>query len=318
MKILVYGVGAIGSLLVHYLCKAGNDVTVVARSTYSQLTQNGLEIRHYLQRKTTVDYPKIVKQAEDIHYDIVFSVMQGNQQIALLPTLAVLDTNLIVLVGNNLETDKCEEALHGKRVLYGFQDSAGHREGALAVVGRLPETVLTVGRLHSPATAAELRYVRKAFRNVKGYRIAAVNSMYAYYLYHIAEIMPYCYVCYRINCNLKTAKKRDIQMIMQATKECFDYLKSQGNAVMPQGEDSYYSGGIKTSAMYLLYRIMAKTVLGRLMVSDHCQNGIAEMQYLDEKFNDYRKQYPKSVMPTWDKLRKSALPVLQNKRNTEC
>ena len=70
--------------------------------------------------------------------------------------------------------------------------------------------------------------------------------------------------------------------------------------------------------MYLLYRIMAKTVLGRLMVSDHCQNGIAEMQYLDEKFNDYRKQYPKSAMPTWDKLRKSALPVLQNKRNTEC
>lgn len=94
MKILVYGVGAIGSLLVHYLCKAGNDVTVAARSTYSQLKQNGLEIRHYLQRKTTVDHPKIVRQAEDTHYDIVFSVMQGNQQIALLPTLAVLDTNL--------------------------------------------------------------------------------------------------------------------------------------------------------------------------------------------------------------------------------
>ena len=318
MKILVYGVGAIGSLLVHYLCKAGNDVTVAARSTYSQLKQNGLEIRHYLQRKTTVDHPKIVKQAEDIHYDIVFSVMQGNQQIALLPTLAVLDTNLIVLVGNNLETDKCEEALHDKRVLYSFQDSAGHREGALAVVGRLPETVLTVGRLHSPATAAELRYVRKAFRNVKGYKITAVDSMYAYYLYHIAELMPYCYVCYRIKCNLKTAKKHDIQMIMQATKECFDYLKSQGIPVMPQGEDSYYNGGIQTSAMYLLYRIMAKTVLGRLMVSDHCQNGIAEMQYLDEKFNNYRKQHPKSAMPTWDKLRNDALPVLRKKKDIEC
>lgn len=34
MKILVYGVGAIGSLMTHFLCMAGNDVTVVAGSTF--------------------------------------------------------------------------------------------------------------------------------------------------------------------------------------------------------------------------------------------------------------------------------------------
>ena len=39
MRVLVFGVGAIGSLMVHYLCKAGNDVTVVARSTYEELKQ---------------------------------------------------------------------------------------------------------------------------------------------------------------------------------------------------------------------------------------------------------------------------------------
>lgn len=32
MKILVFGAGAIGSLLIHYLCEAKNDVTVIARS----------------------------------------------------------------------------------------------------------------------------------------------------------------------------------------------------------------------------------------------------------------------------------------------
>ncbi len=57
MTILVFGVGAIGSLMAHYLCKAGNDVTVVARSTYEELSKNGLVIRHYLQKKTTVDHP---------------------------------------------------------------------------------------------------------------------------------------------------------------------------------------------------------------------------------------------------------------------
>lgn len=112
MKILVFGVGAIGSLMAHYLCKAGNDVTVVARSTYEELNKNGLVIRHYLQKKTTVDHPRIVKEADERHYDIVFSVMQGQQQLTLLPVLSSLNADLLVLVGNNMETDKCEEALN--------------------------------------------------------------------------------------------------------------------------------------------------------------------------------------------------------------
>ena len=57
MKILVFGVGAIGSLLIHFLCKVGNDVTVVARSTYDELKSNGLVIEHVLQKKTTTDRP---------------------------------------------------------------------------------------------------------------------------------------------------------------------------------------------------------------------------------------------------------------------
>lgn len=36
MKILVYGVGVIGSLLVHELITAGNDVTVVARGLWKE------------------------------------------------------------------------------------------------------------------------------------------------------------------------------------------------------------------------------------------------------------------------------------------
>lgn len=279
MKILVYGVGAIGSLLIHYLCRSGNDVTVVARSTYNELQRNGLVIRHYLQRKTTVDHPKIVREAPADHYDIVFSVMQGNQQIALLPVLASLDSDLIVLVGNNMDTEKCRTALEHKNVVYGFQDSAGHREGAVAVIGRLPVTMLTVGGLYQPAKESDVRMLRKAFQNARGFKINSINFMYAYYMYHVAEIMPYCYLCYQLNCELKYAGKNDIKQVMQATKECFDYLKSQDIPVMPPDEDGYYDGGIRTSAMQLLYRIMAKTVLGRLMVSDHCQNGIAEMRY---------------------------------------
>ncbi len=310
MKILVFGVGAIGTLLTHFLCEAGNDVTVVARSTYEELNKNGLVIRHYLQMKTTVDYPRVLKEPDDAHYDMVFSVMQGQQQLDLLPVLKSVDTDLIVLVGNNLETDKCEEALKDMNHLYGFQGSAGHREGGVTVAGRLPTTDLTVGRLDHAPLETDVRKLRKAF-DVKGYKITPVDNMYAYYMYHIAEIMPYCYLSYHLDCDLKKATREQIKMVMAATGGCFDYLKELGIPVMPAGEDDYYDGGSKTTAMQLLYSIMSKTILGQLMVSDHCKNGIKEMKYLDGKFEEYRKDHPGRNMQVWDRMREWALPAFE-------
>ena len=40
MRILLYGVGALGSLMAHFLCKAGNDVTI----ELSKLLKNALII----------------------------------------------------------------------------------------------------------------------------------------------------------------------------------------------------------------------------------------------------------------------------------
>ena len=49
MKILVYGCGVIGSFLIHKLCEAGNDVTVVSRGKWKEvLEQKGLRIHHKL------------------------------------------------------------------------------------------------------------------------------------------------------------------------------------------------------------------------------------------------------------------------------
>ena len=38
-------------------------------------------IRHYLQKKTTVDHPRVLKEYDGSHYDIVFSVMHGQQHL---------------------------------------------------------------------------------------------------------------------------------------------------------------------------------------------------------------------------------------------
>ena len=55
-KVLLFGAGVIGAYLAHVLIQAGNEVTILAREERAKsLNQNGLVIKHHLQRKTTKD-----------------------------------------------------------------------------------------------------------------------------------------------------------------------------------------------------------------------------------------------------------------------
>ena len=55
-KVLLFGAGVIGAYLAHVLIQAGNEVTILAREERAKsLSQNGLVIKHHLQRKTTKD-----------------------------------------------------------------------------------------------------------------------------------------------------------------------------------------------------------------------------------------------------------------------
>ena len=111
MKILVYGCGVIGSYLIHKLCEAGNEVTVVSRGKWKEvLDAKGLRIRHKLSGKETLDHPKVIGAVpENMHFDMVFSVMQGQQQKLLIPELAKINTPLVILVGNNPCAAQMEE-----------------------------------------------------------------------------------------------------------------------------------------------------------------------------------------------------------------
>ena len=102
MKVLVYGSGVIGWYLAHVLCAAGNDVTLLARGQWKeQLQQNGLRIRHHLQRKTTLDHPRVIGDIEEEKaFDAVFAVMPYNKMPAILEPLAAIHAPIIVLVGN--------------------------------------------------------------------------------------------------------------------------------------------------------------------------------------------------------------------------
>lgn len=80
MRILVYGAGVLGCELAHALIQnKKNVVTLLARGEWKEMIdQKGLTIRHWVQRKTTVDRVQTIDTlAPDDCYDLVFVVMQA-------------------------------------------------------------------------------------------------------------------------------------------------------------------------------------------------------------------------------------------------
>ena len=312
MKVLIYGIGVLGSTLLHELCKAGHDVTGVARSKYDQFIKNGIKIRHYYQRTTTIDRPRIVTAVDpDEHFDIVFSVMQAMQQKDVLDALAKVNTSLVVLVGNNLESEQMEQyilehASSTRSVLFAFQNSGGHRKEDMFVVGRLPVTLFHIGKLHGPVEQKDTKILTDLFTKTS-YRLSWIADMYGYYWCHVAEIMPYAYICYGMNYDLKKITRSDVKTIVQASHEAFAFLADSGIAVMPIKEDEYYKPGLKCKLMTAIYWMIAKTSLGEIFVAGHCRYAPAEMKYIDQKFDEFRKTQGYKEMPTWDSLRNKFL-----------
>ena len=65
--------------------------------------------------------------------------------------------------------------------------------------------------------------------------------------------MPYILMCYKVGCDLKKLRRKDIKRIVTASGECFEYLESVGISVMPVGEDKLFKKGIMGYVTFLLY-----------------------------------------------------------------
>lgn len=313
MKILVYGCGVIGSYLTHVLCSAGNDVTVCARGrTRKILEKYGLRIKHKLQKKKTIDHPRVIEKAdENEHYDIVFSIMQGQQQTALLPTLAKVNAPLFVLVGNNLCAADTEREFHrlagdDKTLLFGFQGTGGVREGNHTVCVRWGNGRLVCGGLHSFPSEHDKAVLKNAFSGTK-YGLGSMDDMEGWLYCHAAFILPIVYLSYKRDCDLRTAAKNEVNDITVAAKEAYGLIKRVGIKIRPVGDEEYFDSKPKMAATNLALRAMAKTFVGELAATDHCRNAVTEMEYIDREFDRLRAAAPEYAMPVWDRMR-AAMP----------
>lgn len=308
MKVLVYGAGVIGGYLAHVLHTAGNDVTLLARGAWKeQLQQEGLAIRHQLQCKDTVDQLRVIGELDEQPYDAVFAVMQHQQMWGVLDDLSRANTGLVVLVGNNMSAAEMEQRIQAKAatprtVLFGFQGTAGRRENGKIISIHWNDGSMSLGCLHGEPSGEIKQKIEKMFTGT-AYRLTWTRDMEAWYRCHLTLILPACYLCYATGCDLRKAARRQRKLLLDAAGEACEFLKAMGTPILPEGDDEYYRPGTKLTMFAAMMFVMAKTVIGDLVASDHCRHAVMEMEGLDAAFAELRHQRPDIAMPAWDTLR---------------
>ena len=306
MRILVYGAGVLGCELAHVLTqKKKNVVTLLARGEWKEMIdQKGLVIRHWVQRKTTIDRVQTVDAlAPDDFYDLIFVVMQAGQLPEVLPILKENRSQYFVFVGNDPHAKEILQYLQrpADKVAFGFQNSAGRRERD-RVISVHTGVGMTVGGATTPLSGAFRIRLKTAFDGVK-YKLTFYGDMDEWLKCHIALILPICYVCYACNGDLTRATRQQRGAILDAAYEACLMLKDAGIPVNDKDNtDVFRQGSSGRRQMEAMVFVMAKTPLGRLCASDHAMHAVPEMQYLDEAFEALRRQTG-TAMPMWENLR---------------
>mgnify|MGYP004490663461 FL=1 len=306
MRILVYGAGVLGCELAHALIQnKKNVVTLLARGEWKEMIdQKGLTIRHWVQRKTTVDRVQTIDTlAPDDCYDLVFVVMQAGQLPQVLPILKENKSQYFVFVGNDPQAKQVLEAMQrpADKVAFGFQNTAGRREHD-RVVSVYASAGMTVGGATAPLSGTFRTRLKTAFDGVK-YKLSFYGDMDEWLKCHAAFILPICYVCYACNGDLRRATKQQRGAILDAAYEACVMLKAIGIPVNDaDNTENFKPGTAGRRQMEAMLFVMAKTPLGRLCASDHAMHAVGEMRYLDDAFEAMRKQAG-TAMPMWEKLR---------------
>ena len=318
MKVLVYGAGVIGGQLGHALLKSGNDVTVIARGAWKEtLEKDGLRIRHYLQKKDTVDHPQVLEKPDGQRYDIVFAVMQYRQMEKILDDLAAVDSPIVVLVGNNLSVSEMESHIlqtttSPKEVLFGFGSTAGTRENGKLTTVHAGDGKLTVGKAHAEASVEDKALLNQLFAGSR-MSVSWCDNMDAWLKYHAAFILPVVYLCYKTGCDLTRATKEDRKLLLDAVSDAYHLLMELGHPVRPVGDDKNLEPGISNQLVKLVIYWMSRTRIGALCTTEHCRHAPQEMEDLDRAFQKLRAEKQDfrmphfdrlySKMPSWDKIR---------------
>ena len=296
MRILIIGAGVLGSNLAHSI-KKGNDVTILARNkTYKNLKNNGLIIKHKLEKRSVDHFNVIDKLDENDIYDVIFVVSRFSSLDSIVKIIENNKSKNIVFVGNNMNAEKYMN-IKDKNILFAFFMAAGKKYDGY--INSICLNKIEIGRTDGKDISNE--FIKSIFKETK-IKLTIENKMNDYLKTHACAVLPLVFASYKVDGNLKLLKKDKEYslLIMDAIIEGYDVLKKLGYEILPKGE--YENCVNKKEKCAFIYRFMFSNFIGKMCISDHAMSAREEFILLDNEFEKLKKK-SKIETKVYDKLR---------------
>lgn len=289
MKILIYGVGVIGSIFAGKLAKNGLDITVLARGKrYKEIYENGIILKNSLNNKMeTIKINVIEALLENNIYDYIIVSVQNNQIEAILPVLAKNKSkNIVFMVNNPLGYDNWIKIIGYERILIGFPSAGGERQNGVVnyFIGKGFTKLFqstTFGELNGKKTK-RLKTLYAIFKK-SGFSPSISNKMDWWQKTHVSVVLPIAKALYRYQSNnYELAKShKTLKDMVYATRELFSILKSNGVKITPLKLHFYY---FPANIIGKIWQIIMKTKIAEFAMAKHTIVGKNEIEILEKQF----------------------------------
>jgi 2-dehydropantoate 2-reductase len=308
MKILVYGAGPLGSLFAARLQEGGNDVSLLARGQcLDDLREHGIVLVDVQTKKQTITRVNVVEELKpDDAYDLALVIMRKNHALQILPVLAAnrRTPNVLFLSNNAAGPDAYVEALGKERVLIGFPNSAGYREGHVVhcLAGTKDDKAyVPFGEVDGRITA-RTHEVARILESAPGFGAEIRTDMDAWLKYHVALLFPsLAPALYAASVdNYRLARTRDLVVLaIRAMREGFRVLRSLGLPVTPS-KLKVIEWLPEPILVLLAQRLLANPLMETALVK-HAEAARDEVQHLIGEFMALARTTPVPT-PTIDRL----------------
>jgi 2-dehydropantoate 2-reductase len=294
VKILVYGAGVIGTLYAARLQDGGNRVTVVARGQrLADIRRYGLVLEDVVGHgRSTTQVDTTERLGPNDQFDAALIAVRRDQVASVVPELTAnyRIPILIFMLNNPTGSSDLAQAVGRDRVLLGFPEAGGTRDGHLVRYVMIAQQPTTLGELDGQRTA-RLRNLVETFRQC-GFPTTTSRDMDAWLKAHAFFVTAISGAIYMAggDCHRLSEDKATAALMAEGVREGYSAVRALGHSVEPVALRVLFTWLPPAFAIYYWRRFfaseMADYVFGR-----HARAASREMR---ELANDCRSLLEKS------------------------
>jgi 2-dehydropantoate 2-reductase len=289
MKILVYGMGVIGSLYGVLMSKAGFDVTAFARGKrLVDLRNNGL--RYYSKSSKNkvekVDISVIEKLENSDRYDYIFLPVRSEQLESALQDLKDNVSANIVTMSNTLERYEDLEKLCGRgRIIPAFPGAGGSIDNGILNAALTPWIIqpTTFGEIGGRKTDRVLGLAEIFKKSRIPYQI--VPDMHNWQVSHLGMVVPIADAYYMSNFPETVYKDKAIMRKTAIRMKANFRLLSRHKMLSPFKFNLFMA--CPTFLFTAALKLTFKSSFGHTFMCEHSMNAPQEMRQLHKDFYGY-------------------------------